>query len=198
LRKWIYILLLVLAFVAYRDWTGSDIVHPPGVLVTETPLQQNLANAGPFSIDEYRLTPRASFDIRARVLSTEAYRWDKESDLSPIDLALGWGLMSDQSLLNQLEISQSGRWYYTSYPLPAPAPDRDMMRHSGNMHMIPSEKWIKKELRSLRKGDVIRLRGRLVDVDDPSGWRWRTSLSREDTGAGSCEILYVEYIEVEG
>ena len=46
----------------------------------------------------------------------------------------------------------------------------------------------------LREGDVIVLQGYLVDVDHESGWMWRTSMSRTDTGAGACEIVYVESI----
>jgi hypothetical protein len=41
---------------------------------------------------------------------------------------------------------------------------------------------------------VVTLRGRLVDVTGPKGVA-RTSLVREDTGAGACEILYVEGVE---
>jgi hypothetical protein len=35
---------------------------------------------------------------------------------------------------------------------------------------------------------VVELRGRLVDIEGREG-RMRTSLSRDDTGAGACEIL---------
>jgi hypothetical protein len=47
------------------------------------------------------------------------------------------------------------------------------------------------------KPTFLRLQGLLVDVDHPSGWRWRTSLSRDDTGGGSCEIVYLQEIEIE-
>ena len=36
----------------------------------------------------------------------------------------------------------------------------------------------------------------LVDVEMPNGALWRTSLSRTDTGAGACETVYVERIEI--
>jgi hypothetical protein len=50
------------------------------------------------------LTSLASFDIRARVLARERYRFDRAADLSPIDLALGWGRMSESAVLDQLKI----------------------------------------------------------------------------------------------
>jgi hypothetical protein len=37
----------------------------------------------------------------------------------------------------------------------------------------------------------------LVKVEQPSsGWRWVSSLSREDTGAGACELIWVESLSV--
>jgi len=65
------------------------------------------------------------------------------------------------------------------------------------MHVIPAEPWIAKELKKLRRGDVVRLDGTLVDVDHASGFKWRSSLSRDDSGDGSCEIFFVQSIERE-
>ena len=51
------------------------------------------------------------------------------------------------------------------------------------------------------KGDVAKLSGELVDVNvhrgGYSGW-WRTSLSRNDTGNGSCEVLYLRRLKEDG
>jgi hypothetical protein len=148
-------------------------------------------------LDDYQVTRRASFDIRARVLSAEPYYFRRESDLSPLDLALGWGVMSDQAVLDRIDISQSSRWYRTRYQLPPPVPERLIISSSSNMHMIPATAGIGSSLKKLRTGDVIQLSGYLVDVDHDSGWYWRTSMSRTDTGNGACEIVYVESLVVE-
>ena len=188
--------IAVLLFLTIRDWDSSPIVHAPGVLVKQQPVQVNLQPSG-FMLDDYRLTRKARFEIRARVLSKEPYYMSREADLSPMDLALGWGAMSDQAVLDQIDISQSGRWYRTRYALPPPIPERQVIYNSSNMHMIPAASDIERTLKKLRHGDVISIRGFLVDVDHDSGWRWRTSMSRQDTGAGACEIVYVESLTVE-
>lgn len=36
----------------------------------------------------------------------------------------------------------------------------------------------------------------LSPMDVALGWRWRSSLSREDTGDGSCELVWVERLEL--
>ena len=196
-KKILIIVLVLLAGMAYRDWSLREIEYPPGVLVTEAPKQVDVRGVASVTMDEYELTPRAEFEIRARVLSRKNYRWGSEADLSPVDLALGWGVMSDQAVIDRMEISQGSRWYYTRYELPAPVPDMEIIQNSGNMHMVPAQKWIRKKLKGVRVGDIVRLRGRLVDIDHPSGWHWRTSLRRDDTGGGSCEIVYLEEIEIE-
>lgn len=174
----------------------KPVVHPPGILVSEAPKQVDLQPSG-FMLDEYKVTRRAEFQIRARVLSTEPYYLNRTGDVSPIDLALGWGVMSDQAILDQIKISQSSRWYRTRYELPAPVPESEIISSSSNMHMIPARKSIERKLKKVRIGDIITISGYLVDVDHDSGWWWRTSMSRMDTGNGACEIVYVESLDVE-
>ena len=187
--------LAVLAYLVIRDWEQKPITHPPGVLASGTPLQVDV-QASSFGMDDYQITKKARFEIHARVLSTEQYYLNREADLSPIDLALGWGVMSDQSLLEQLDISQSSRWYRWRYEGSLPVSDQQIISNSGNMHMIPATKSVERSLMKLREGDLVALQGYLVDVDHQSGWRWRTSMTRTDTGAGACEIVYVESIAV--
>ena len=197
LKRILFVVLVLLAGLAYRDWSLREIEYPPGVLVAEVPTQVNVRGLALVTMDDYELTPRAKFEIRARVLSRKDYSWGTEADLSPVDLALGWGVMSDQAVLDRIEISQGSRWYYTRYELPAPISEKEIIQNSGNMHMVPAQNRIRKKLKEVRVGDIVRLRGTLVDIDHPSGWYWRTSLSRDDTGSGSCEIVYLEDIEIE-
>jgi hypothetical protein len=197
MKRLLYLFLALAAVMAWRDWQNRPIQHAPGVLVPSAPQQQAVAAAEPFVLNGYQITRRAAFSLHARVLSRENYYLGAEADLSPMDLALGWRPMSDQAVLDRIEISQSGRWYFTRYELPAPLPDAAIIRNSSNMHMLPANEWAADKLGDIREGDLVFLRGFLVDVDHPSGFRWRTSLRRDDTGNGSCEIFYVEYVEIE-
>jgi hypothetical protein len=38
--------------------------------------------------------------------------------------------------------------------------------------------------------------GYLVEVRGRDGFRWRSSLTREDTGNGACELVWVEKLDV--
>jgi hypothetical protein len=192
---WASIILLVLLLA--RDWQNRPLVHPPGVTAGAPPSQQTLSQEQSFGFKGYRVTPRARFSLRARVLSRRDYRWDEGSDLSPSDLALGWGVMSDQAVLDRIDISQRSRWYFTRYDPPPPIPDGAIIANSSNMHMIPANDLVRRGLKKIRSGEIVNATGYLVDVDHGSGFSWRTSLRRDDTGNGSCELFYVERLIVE-
>jgi hypothetical protein len=49
----------------------------------------------------------------------------------------------------------------------------------------------------LRPGALISAEGWLVDARAPNGAVWRTSLSRADSGAGACELMLVETLDVQ-
>jgi len=193
--KWRWLLIFPLAWGVWEHWASRPIVHPPGVLVSAEPVQSDLNGPpGVLAKHGYQILPLQSFSLAARVLSTARYRFDEGADISPVDLALGWGRMSDQSVLNEFDISQSGRFYFWHVKR-FPIPRREIETHSANMHMIPADDEIERRLESIRVGQIVSLEGYLVEVRAPSGWRWRSSLTREDTGAGACELVWVEKLE---
>lgn len=194
-KKLFIISILGLAYFSVNHWEQKPITHAPGILVSRAPVQSDI-QASSFTFDEYLITKKARFDIQARVLSTKNYYMSREADLSPVDFALGWGVMSDQSLLDQLRISQSGRWYRWRYQGVLPVSDQQVISSSANMHMVPANPEVERALKKVRVGDVVSLKGYLIDVDHDSGWKWRTSMTRADTGGGACEIVYVESIAV--
>ncbi len=190
-------LLCVLAFTLYEAWAGGPITHPPGILVPEPPEQVNLQRPYAWRKGDRVIVALAKFHLRGRVLSTERYSWDATADLSPIDLALGWGPMSDQRIVDALDIVQGNRRYLLTPagdrpPLPWPA----LTINSSNMHMIPADPDIEKLLKSLRRGQIIELKGFLVGVQEKGQWVWVSSTSRTDTGDGACEIIWVEHLSV--
>ena len=49
-------------------------------------------------------------------------------------------------------------------------------------------------LDDVREGSIVELRGFLIEAQADDGWRWRSSLTRDDTGARACELVYVEQV----
>lgn len=195
MKKMLFFLLLMVVAWNLYNYSGK-VSLGPGVMASEAPIQGKLDSPANYRIDEYTITEIAKFHIKAKVLSKKNYRIGREADLSPTDLALGWGNMSDESILEQIEISQSGRfyrWHVDSFPIPR----REIEIHSANMHLIPADDSIKKVIDKVREGEIIELSGSLVNVlSDDDGWRWNSSLTREDTGMGACELIWVKNLRI--
>ena len=171
---------------------ASACPPPPRVARDASPLQvEAAADIALPDIADARLRPLAGFSIDARVLSREDYRFGREADISPVDLALGWGRMTDDAVLSRLDITQGGRWYRYRWQGDPPIPLAEIVRSSANMHMIPADDAVAAALKRIERGQRVRIDGWLVEVNAPDGWRWRSSLTREDTGGGACELVYV-------
>ena len=71
-----------------------------------------------------------------------------------------------------------------------------VMNHSANTHILPANNDIARQVKNVRRDDMVRLQGYLVQVTKADGFLWRSSLTRGDTGDGSCEVLWVTGVEV--
>ena len=63
------------------------------------------------------------------------------------------------------------------------------------MHMLPANTTLARQLCRIRRHDVARLTGWLVRVEGKDGGHWTSSLARNDTGIGSCEVVWVRTCE---
>ena len=51
------------------------------------------------------------------------------------------------------------------------------------MHMIPGDAEIERQLKGIRPGNMVNLKGLLVEVTSKEeGWRWKSSLTRKRYG----------------
>lgn len=170
---------------------------PPGLADGEQPVQSEVPRTmSPFRLGAATVSPLAGFSVQARVLSRENYSLGAEAVYSPTDLALGWGPMATPGLAKQLHVTQGGRWYRYEWGREGPPiAAAQIASHSANMHMVPSDASVARALARIDPGDVVRVNGWLIRIDGDNGWHWQSSLSRDDTGAGACELVYVCSIE---
>jgi len=174
--------IVLLAIYAW-NYLHRPIEYPPGVLIPSEP-QQTSTTDTLIARDDFQLTPLAHFAIDARVLHRRIYHWDRQASLVPVDLALGWGPMSYQRVLDQITITQSMRFYWFEYKNPPPISKEEIISHSTNVHVIPATPSIASQCKSLRAGALVHLSGDLVQATTPGFGSWKSSLSRTDTGNG--------------
>lgn len=199
LRK-VWLAAAVLALVMFSGCAGQSApLEMPYPAPVQKPVRPGEVVLEPSS-QGVRFVPRASFFTQAYVMRTERYRWDSLSGTVPLDFALAWGPAAKPELQAALEVSQSGRWFYWRL---APgqvknAPSvAELNRSMANVHMVGANPGIQTALDGVEQGQTIQASGYLVDLlhDEPAKSR-KTSLTRTDTGAGSCEIFYVTDIRV--
>ena len=191
--------LLIITILIAASWQlmtiEYEVVLGPGIQAPEPPVQTTPFSPQEHKSGEYTITPLAEFHIRAKVLAKKKYYFGREADLSPFDLVLGWGKMSDEEVLKQINISQSNRFYLWSVDQ-FPISRTEIETQSANMHLIPANDEINLLMKQVRKGEIIEIYGSLVRVDTKEGWRWISSMKRNDTGSGACEVVWVEELKI--
>jgi hypothetical protein len=185
---------LILPALWLAWWLRGDHT-PPGVLVAEAPVQSSAA-LPEWQHNGFRIRALAEYRIRGRLLGREHYWMDGGARISPFDLAIGWGPMSDQAVLDRLWFSQGRRFLaFTPSSGGWPIPYDELNSHSANMHIVPANAAVRGAAEWTRIGRIVVLRGYLIEAEGPDLSKWRSSLSRTDSGAGACELMWVNEFE---
>jgi hypothetical protein len=200
--------LFALAIAAGVNWYLYErpVSHPPGITVPEQP--EVSAGSGETWRDDngLRYESLARLHIRARLLSRSNVSLSGWNDISPVDLGLAWGEMSDSRVLDQLDISQysapiSGtRFLFVGIPPESQiahwSRERiDALFHQAtHIHTIPATPEMEQRISHLRPGQIITLEGELVQVEDAQGRRGLTSSTV--LGDRDCEVMWVESLEL--
>ncbi len=142
---------------------------------------------------EIPATLLAAYTLEGVVKSKKKYS-DFPAQISKYDLAFAWGDLNQEDVDAHVKYSQSGRWYYFRYDGDSPVDVTYIENHSANVHMVHKDRLVLAEIKKIDEGDHVRLTGYLVNVNFAEG-PWKTSLTRTDTGGGSCEIMYVTDVE---
>ena len=184
--KWLIVVAIGLGLWCYWHAPNSGIQNSAHYQLVD----------GVHQFDGFSMTNLQPYEGEFRVLSKENYSFGREAELSPVDFALGWGKMKDPQVYKQLSLRQSNRWYYWRYENSPPIPVNEISSQSANTHLIPANKEIAKQLAKIDPDNLIYLKGQLVEVKSQDGWVWRSSLSRDDTGNGACELMLVEQVRI--
>ena len=201
LKALLAIVVLICGFLIYAEFTAPIGIPNSEAIDTWPDTYQDTTSVNPISIrlkkGDLLLKPKASYDISAKILSKRLYFKNWDGKISPYDLALGWGGLTDDKLKKTIKYNQWGRFYFFKYDYDSPYDMDYISKHSSNCHIIPANNNLRNVLKRLKKNQLVRLKGYLVYVDGTyKGYpvHWHSSLTRTDTGDGACEIIYVTEI----
>lgn len=173
----------------------ADLLDEPGqVPVRQQPFQTRVGEV------EYTVQPLYRYELTGLVVSRhDSHAWwdyahkEWKDELNAVDLCVVWGdnvasgaylplsYSSDQWTCH-VETGSSAAWQ---------AFDPNAL---SNNHLLTDQAALAKRLRGVRIGDQIRLRGYLAEYSHQVGQGFRrcTSTTRNDTGNGACETIFVE------
>ncbi len=128
-----------------------------------------------------------------RILGSKIYTDDEQAKFSPIDYAVSWGLFAQPEIARHITVNQYNR--YLNWKMDrVPVPIEQAKQMVFNMHIIPANPQIAKAIKQVKRGDLVRLQGELVEVRDKD-LVWKSSLTPTDTGDGACEVFRVSSIK---
>jgi hypothetical protein len=148
----------------------------------------------------FTMTPVAEYKISGMVVGKETYSSGWDGEISPVDLAIVWGKLAKTEYDQYITYSQRNRWYFYQYKAGSSFDNSFVISHSANNHIIPANENIHEFVKTIGGKDIVVLEGFLVNIKGTYKGQpvtWNTSLSRKDTGNGSCELFYVSKVRID-
>ena len=121
-----WLLVAALAAGGYRYWHTHKSMAPAVGVATSMDRAWNAYG--------YQITPLEKFNFEARVLRAEHYSMDREAQLAPVDLALGWGPMANPAVIDKVKITQSSRFLLLARRRVSDSPPRHRSQQRQHAH----------------------------------------------------------------
>ncbi len=194
-------IVLVIAFWN-RNAIPARIDVVPALL--EEP-DQARTGEGPFEVQyesvEYRVIPEYRYVLHGLVVSYRHHEGNSRmhrlagDHLNMLDVCVVWGTNADPGLLKKLKF-WNGIFTCNVRTKDSEAWRAFDMTALSNNHLISDDPFIRKQVRKLRIGDQVRVEGMLASYGANAGPVRGTSTTREDTGDGACETIYVSRFDI--
>lgn len=191
------ILLLLVSFVQKDKLPGKKKIHKG---LYKQPIQTQ-TTARPFDTivggRAYHITPLYDYELYGLVVSyydstgwwdiTHKFLWKDYINIKDICVVYGYNVITE--VYKDMRF-KSGSWTCWPKTVTEEARSKFFGPCLSNNHLVSDKKTVNKKIMKAEKGDQIHLKGYLVTYSHGGGTRG-TSLTREDTGNGACETIYV-------
>ncbi len=183
------------------------------------PIQEDIDDKSPFNFNingkNIVMQKVATYQVAGRVVETYDYTTGiagivktitgKEyyNQISCKDIAISYGALVPSENHNKMNYSMFGTRKVSYYVKDRSIFDTfssmdELERYITNNHIIPANDKVNELIKNVSKDDFIQLTGYLVNVSWSEGiyhYSLESSLSRDDTGNGACEVLLVEDVK---
>ena len=194
-------LLLLVSF-----WNRNALpAHIAFVGALDDEPKQRKVDLRPFSVAyqgvEYAVNPQYAYDLYGMVVSYRQH--DGESTmhrrandhLNVADVCVVWSDTAMSPYLGKLDF-WNGIFTCNVQTSDDVAWANFKMNQLSNNHLLSANPAIRERIDDIRIGDQIHIKGQLASYGAVGGPVRGTSTTREDTGNGACETIYVEQFEI--
>lgn len=205
--KWLLI-LSTLVFVTtyfYKD-EMPDPDYYQNMSLTE-PVQTK-THRDEFSVtaneQTYIIKPKFNYELQGVVVSHHnaddfgnIYHHKSWQDYINVrDICIIWGDNISSGVYKNMEFNSTTWTCWASWP-DSETGRLFSMNQLSNNHLLATNDTIKQMLMSAETGDHIRIKGVLAEYSNPgNGFKRGTSISRDDTGNGACETIYIDEFDI--
>lgn len=195
----VFTIITVVAFFEKDRLPGHGYMDPS---LQQSPIQEDIS-APPFSFEYmgeiYNVQPMARYEMWGLVVThnnTTGFLdiYHDETSVDTKDLCLIWGNNLETSDYKKMSF-ESGAWTcFYQYPFGV----EFFPNALSNNHLITADDAVRETIGEVRIGDQVHVKGMLVKYQAesfPEFWR-TSSMVRDDTGDGACEVVYVESLEI--
>lgn len=147
----------------------------------------------------WTFTPLFKYDITAFVFGT-SHKFTSEFKDTLTDIGLLWGDNASKEYYKNVKLRVMMDHYEVSWRYG----ENFDLYSAANTHIATCDSNTFKKIRSIKTGDQVRIKGWLVnakiskkpgETDPAKILTWNSSITRNDTGEGSCELMYVSKAE---
>ena len=168
------------------------------------PIQASSSSLGDFKFSyrnkEYQVKPIADYEIWGLVVSVNNIKaWynlyhDKNS-VNLKDVCIIWGDNLKNNAYKQIEY-KSGEWT-CYYSWQGKLDGSFSVNKISNNHLLSDDAEVRNTIEKMNIGDQIHIKGSLVSYAEAGSNQYRTtSLDRNDSGNGACEIVFASSAEI--
>ena len=192
---------LLVSFWNRNELPGSIDAVPQ---LENEPLQKKTRQS-PFEVNyesvRYEVEPEYEYDLYGMVVSYRHHdgnsRMHARSNdhLNMLDVCVIWGDNLANPRLDKIDF-WNGIFTCNVKTRDQAAWDAFDIYKLSNNHLISDDDFVRDQVKGIKIGDQIRVKGYLASYGSANGGKRGTSTTRQDTGDGACETIFVEKFQI--
>jgi hypothetical protein len=186
---------LIIAFIFIISSIGIRWLGTPKLnqTISEIRLLQPLTTKIPFkrkNLYGYSLAEVANYNGRVILLNKLRYWYDRTAKIAPFAVVVGWGKLSDNTIIDTLSITQRSRTY--SWEIKGnKLTNSEVANYSENLHLIAPNSKVNRLITNAPLGAILNISGSVVKATSLDSWYFAKKFS------GKSKLLWVTDLIIE-